>query len=114
MKNIIYDEVLIFGQDNTDALMEAFNVCNNPETFEDIFSIDLCFGEGYFSEDLNDDAEIMEKYDGVVSFTDPPRYRDTKKVFDVKRKYRFIITDPHDSIFTGDYVCYINGQRVNK
>jgi len=114
MKNIIYDEIFIFGEDNSNALDKAVDILGCAEYFERVFDIDLCFGDGYYSDDLDRDEAILEKYDGLISNTEPFRYRDTKKVFDLKRKYRFTITDPDDSCYIGDYVCYINGQMVNR
>jgi hypothetical protein len=112
--NAIFDEIIIFGQETNDALHEAIDCCGCAERFELLFGLDLSCGDGLFLPDIAEDAELMEKYDGLVCEKSAPRYSDTKKLLDVGRKYRFTITiDDIDSWKIEDCLFYINGQLVN-
>lgn len=113
MKNIIFDEIIIFGRETNDNLNEAIYVCESAEQFEISFELELSCGDGLFLPDIDEDAELMEKYDGLVCGKSAPRYSDTKKLLDVNRKYRFTITNPDESPYIRDCLFYINGQMVN-
>ena len=107
MENIIFDE------ETNSNLDEAIEMCECAEQFERSFGLDLSCGDGLFLPDIDEDAELMEKYDGLVCGKSAPRYSDTKKLLDIGRKYRFTITNPDESAYIRDCIFYINGQMVN-
>jgi hypothetical protein len=114
MENIIFDEIIIFGEHANDNLEEAISMCGCAEEFEQSFGLELSCGDGLFLPDIDEDEELMAQYDGLVCKKSPPRYSDTKKLLDVGRKYRFTITNPDESPYIKDCLFYINGQMVNR
>lgn len=113
MKNIIYDEIIIFGSETNGIFAELIELCEGAEQFEVSFGLDISCGDGLFLSDIDEDAGLSEKYDGHVCTKSAPRYSDTKKLLDFGRKYRFTVTNPDYSTYMRDCVCYINGQMVN-
>jgi hypothetical protein len=113
MKNIIFDEIIIFNGCANENLIDAIEMCGCVEEFEQSFGLELPYGDGLFLPDIDDNVELLEKYDGLVCEKSPPRYSDTKKLLDINRKYRFTITNPNESPYIRDCLFYINGQMVN-
>ena len=113
MKNIIFDEIIIFGKETNESFLEMIELCDGAERFELSFGLDLSCGDGLFLPDIDENAELMRKYDGLVCEKSVPRYSDTKKLLNIGREYRFTVTNPDESPYIRDCIFYINGQMVN-
>lgn len=113
MENIIFDQIIIFGKETNEIFLEMIELCEGAEQFERSFGLDVSCGDGLFLPDIDEDVELLEKYDGLVCTKSIPRYSDTKKLLDVGRKYRFTVTNPYKSPYIRDCLFYINGQMVN-
>lgn len=99
---IILDTSLKFPFDHPDyekRYEKLYVFCNGVEGFEKNFGIELSCGDGKFLSDVDHDDSELEKYDGNVDLSFPPRFFETKELLKRSKPYRFTIkVDKNDNL----------------
>jgi hypothetical protein len=97
--------------------------CGSVEHIEQAFGIEFSCGEGKYLEDFyqwsdNEEAlvctvtdEELERLDGNVSLKEPPRFAESKELFELNKPYRFTIKYSEKA---EESVFYLNGKEVSR
>jgi hypothetical protein len=117
-RTIEEDTIWFPCEDKTDeALKNIIRLCNCFEDFEFKFGLEFSCGEGHFIADLMRNDALASKYeelDGMVSFTDLPRYRKNKELLKPNKAYTFKIVEVTKNDRRERIEYYLNSKLTHK
>ena len=87
-KELIFDEYVNFEKEYVTHFEELWSLFGCVEGIENAFDIEVSCGDGKFLSDIEDDEELLDKYDGNVCLKTPPRINETKKLMNGTWRFR--------------------------
>jgi len=88
---------------------KLYKACGSIEGVELAFNMEFSCGNGLYLSDIEDDEELLGKYDGEVCTNSVPRERNDGKEFRANKPYRFTIKYLERD---EELVYYLNGKET--
>jgi hypothetical protein len=79
------------------TLDRLYRLLGSVEEVEKAFNIEFSCGDGKYISDMEDDSSELDKYDGNVCLSSPPRESNDGKEFELGKDYLFEIMRKGDS-----------------